>query len=272
MPYAAGHAGARIYYETTGERGPNVVLIQGLGLSSRFWFDMPRLLADDHRVIALDNRGTGRSDRPWGPYRMAHMADDVAGVLDAAGADSAYVVGISMGGMIAQEVALRHASRVRGLVLLATWAGLPHVHLPAPRTLATLLALPLLGKRAGPALSKLLLPRARRPAARELLGRWPAALAAEPPAPLAFFAQFAAAATHSTGFRLKRISCPTVIVSGEEDAIMRKENGDILARRIPNASHEILPGVAHGIPIVDEAAIGRALARLRRGRSGEATA
>jgi pimeloyl-ACP methyl ester carboxylesterase len=270
MAYAVGHAGARIYYEITGARGPNVVLIQGLGLSSRFWFEMPRILSAEHRVITLDNRGTGKSARPRGPYRMAHMADDVAAVLDAAGADRAYVVGISMGGMIAQEVALRHGPRVEGLVLLATWAGVPHVHLPGPRTLATLLVLPLLGRRAGPALSKLLLPRGHRRRARELLSGWPAALAAEPPDVGAFFAQFAAAAIHSTGFRLNRIGCPTVVVSGEEDAIMRKENGAILARRIPNASHEILPGVAHGIPITDEAAIGRALERLRRGSSSAA--
>jgi len=267
MAYAVGHAGARIYYEITGAGGPNVVLIQGLGLSSRFWFETPRLLSGDHRVITLDNRGTGRSDRPRGPYRMTHMADDVAAVLDAAGADRAYVVGISMGGMIAQEVALRHGPRVHGLVLLATWAGLPHVHLPALQTVATLLALPLLGRRAGPALSKLLLPPTHRRRARELLSAWPAALKAEPPDARAFFAQVAGAATHSTGFRLKRIDCPTVVVSGEKDVVMRKENGAILARRIPNASHEILPGVAHGIPIVDEAAIGRALARLRQGSS-----
>ena len=267
MPFALGHGGSKIYYETTGERGPWVVLLQGLGLSSRFWFDMPRLLAEDpdapHRVITLDNRGTGRSARPRGPYRMKHMADDVAAVIAASGAGQAIVVGISMGGMIAQEVALGHADRVSGLVLLATWAGIPHVQLPKLRALGTLLSLPLLGKRSGKALAGLLLPRAHLRQARTVMGGWPAALAAEPTDIRAFFAQVAAAALHTTGFRLKQIRCPTVVVCGDEDVIMRLRNAEILARRIPNAVLEILPGVAHGIPLTDERAIARAIARIR---------
>jgi 3-oxoadipate enol-lactonase len=267
MPFATGHGGAQIYYETTGDRGPWVVLIQGLGLSSRFWFHMPRLLADDpehpHRVIVLDNRGTGRSDRPRGPYRMGHMADDVAAVIAAAGVGPAIVCGISMGGMVAQEVALRHPALVRGLVLLATWAGVPHVQLPSPTALATLVTLPFrAGRSRGRALARLLLPRERVRAAKELMSAWPAALAADPTDPRAFFAQLAAAALHTTGFRLKQILCPTVVVCGEEDAIMRMRNAEILAARIPNATLEILPGVAHGIPMTDERAIARAVARI----------
>jgi 3-oxoadipate enol-lactonase len=267
MPFAIGHGGARIRYEVLGARGPWVVLIQGLGLSSRFWFDAPRLLAEDpaqeHRVLVLDNRGTGQSDKPRGPYRMAHMAEDVAAVIDAAGASPAIVVGISMGGMIAQEVALRHPTRVAGLVLLATWAGLPHVALPHPRALATLVSLPFLGPRAGHALTSLLLAEAHRPRAHELLREWPAAMRAEPADPWVYFAQLAAAATHSTGFRLGKIGCPTVVVCGDEDLIMRKGNGEILARKIPKAHLELIEGASHGIPITDEHAIARAVAKVR---------
>ncbi len=270
MPYATGHGGAKVHYETIGDRGPWVVLVQGLGLSSRFWFDTPRRLADDvdgpRRVLTLDNRGTGRSDRPRGPYRMAHMADDVAAVIREAGIGPAIVVGISMGGMIAQEVALRHPRAVSGLVLLATWAGLPHVQLPRPRALATLVSLPMRSsKDRGRALARLLLPRAhvaRSATAAAALGEWPNALAEDPTDPRAFFAQLAAASTHSTGFRLRNIRCPTVVVCGDEDAIMRPGNARILARRIPGAALEILPGVAHGIPITDERAIGRAVTRV----------
>jgi pimeloyl-ACP methyl ester carboxylesterase len=127
-------AGARIHYEVheshAGPGAPAVVLIQGLGLSSRFWFDLPDRLRPKWRVVLLDNRGVGRSDRPRGPYRMAAMADDVAAVLNAAGVQRACIVGISLGGMIAQHVALRHPARVAGLVLLATTAGFPHARLP----------------------------------------------------------------------------------------------------------------------------------------------
>jgi 3-oxoadipate enol-lactonase len=271
MPFATGHGGAQIYYETTGDRGPWVVLIQGLGLSSRFWFHMPQLLAGDpdhpHRVLVLDNRGSGRSDRPRGPYRMGHMADDVAAVIRAAGVDRPIVCGISMGGMIAQEVALRHPTLVGGLVLLATWAGIPHVQLPRPFALATLLSMPFrTGRSRGRALARLLLPRTHVRLAKDVLGAWPDAFAAEPPDPRAFFAQAMAAALHTTGFRLKQILCPTVVVCGEEDAIMRRRNAEILAARIPNARLEILPGVAHGIPITDERAIARAVASISTSR------
>src|SRR6478672_59781 len=102
MPFTPSK-GVRIHYSVTGPRsGAPVVLLQGLGLSSRFWFDIPNLLAaDGRRVLAIDNRGTGKSDKPRRPWTMRAMADDVARVLDAEEIDAAYVVGISMGGMIA---------------------------------------------------------------------------------------------------------------------------------------------------------------------------
>src|SRR4051812_29444515 len=98
MPIARS-GGARIHYSEHGTRGrgPTVLLIQGLGLSSRFWFDVPELLANDpagpRHVLAIDNRGTGRSDKPRRLWTMATMADDVAAVLDHAGIDAAFVVG-----------------------------------------------------------------------------------------------------------------------------------------------------------------------------------
>src|SRR5258708_4772752 len=135
---------------STWAASPTVVLGQGLGLWSRFWFKVPERLAqgpDGWRVVVLDNRGVGRSDKPRGPYRMATLADDVAAVLDEARIDRAHVVGISLGGMIAQHVALRHPSRVSGLLLLATTAGLPYARLPRARAIATLVGLPFAGRR-----------------------------------------------------------------------------------------------------------------------------
>ncbi len=149
-----------------------MVLLQGLGLSSAFWFDVPRLLASDERrprhVIAIDNRGTGRSDKPRRLWTMGTMADDVIAVLDHAGVDSAFIVGISMGGMIAQHVALRHPSRVRGLVLLATTAGFLMGALPKPATLGRLLSLPFGGPRAATNLTRLLLPESKWSRGREI--------------------------------------------------------------------------------------------------------
>ena len=168
MPFAVGPRRARIHYQVMGEGDDNVVLVQGLGLSSRFWFEQPELLATDpdrpRRVLVLDNRGTGKSDKPRPPYRMAEMADDVIAAMDAAGMRAATIVGISMGGMIAQHVALRHPSRVDGLVLLATTPGLPHGRLPGVRALRTLISLSLFGPRRGSnGLASLLLSKDHEP-------------------------------------------------------------------------------------------------------------
>ena len=269
MPFATGARGARIYYETRGTAGPPAILIQGLGLSSRFWFDLPDRLAagrDPWRVLTPDHRGVGRSDRPLGPYGMHTKADDVAGVLDHAGLDRAFVVGISLGGMVAQHVAIRHPSRVAGLVLLATTAGFPHVRLPRLRALAYFLGLPLTGRLnrdpIDPAFARLLLSRKDVPRASELLSGWPTALKTEPTSLRVFAAHFAAVLGHSTGAALRQLACPTVIVCGDDDALLPAQNSRVLARLIPGAHLEIVPG-GHILPANDPECVRRALDRAR---------
>jgi pimeloyl-ACP methyl ester carboxylesterase len=121
MPFAE-RDGTRLYWEEAGSGDP-VLLIMGLGMNATGWWRTIPVLAEHHRVLAFDNRGVGRSDRPPGPYSVPMLADDAVAILDAAGEQSANVYGISLGGMIAQEVVLRHAGRVRRLVLGATTAG-----------------------------------------------------------------------------------------------------------------------------------------------------
>jgi 3-oxoadipate enol-lactonase len=280
MPFAVGSRGVRIHYRVLGDGGDNVVLVQGLGLSSRFWFEQPELLVGDperpRRVLVLDNRGTGKSDKPRPPYRMGEMADDVIAAMDAAGMRRAVVVGISMGGMIAQHVALRHPNRVDGLVLLATTPGLPHGRLPGVRALATLLALPLFAGRGGmKVLASILLTKEHMRDARVLMRDWPAALKEERMPPLAFLGQFAAIALHSTGFRLSKLDVPAIVVGAEQDVLVPAVCSKKLARLIPHAELELLPDAAHGIPITDRDVVRRALDRLRaldRARTFEAAA
>lgn len=268
MPHVS-RGPVRIHYRAFGSPGDAVVLLQGLGLSSRYWFDVPDQLAAraprGFHVVTPDNRGTGKSDKPRGAYRMRELADDVAAVLDHAGIDRAYVLGISLGGMIAQEVALRHSDRVRGLALLATTPGLPHGRLPPPRSLASLLSIPFVRKRGGPAtaLYRLVLAERHVGQADELLSRWPAAMAEDPIVMHGFFGQFAAAALHSTGARLGRLRCPAVVVTGDEDVLIPSRNSEILARRIPRARLRVLPQMGHGIPIADPGVVERALDELR---------
>ena len=225
MPHATTKDGHRIHYRLVGEpKSPrSVVMVQGLALSGRFWFDVPERLAEatGDRVLVLDNRGTGQSDRPRRPWRMGTMADDVAAAMTHAGIERAIVVGISMGGMIAQHVALRHAERVEGLVLLATTPGLPHGRLASPRALAMLARLPFLrGAAARSASARLLLPPAEVPRAAELLGRWAPAFAKDPIRPRTFFFHIGAILGHSTGERLPHVRIPTIVVAAAHDALV----------------------------------------------------
>jgi 3-oxoadipate enol-lactonase len=121
MPYAALN-GIRIHYDTHGEGDP-VLLISGLSAPSANWLFQVKGLAPHYRVITFDNRGAGESDLPEAPvYPTAQMADDAAAVLEHLDIKRAHVVGHSMGGTIAMELAIRHPRRVRSLSLCGTWA------------------------------------------------------------------------------------------------------------------------------------------------------
>ncbi len=267
MPIATSR-GAQLHYTTRGTRGtgPAVVLIQGLGLSSRFWFDIPELLADDPEaprfVIAVDNRGTGRSDKPRRLWTMGTMADDVIAVLDHAGVDEAFIVGISMGGMIAQHVALRHPTRVRGLVLFATTAGFLMGKLPEMTALKRLLTLPLGGPRAATNLTRLLLPESKWTRAKEIFRDWPNAVRDDPTAPHTFAAHFFAASTHLVTRKLRRIRCPVVVVAGAHDALIPLRNATVLAESIPNAELEIVPDTGHAVFADDRDLVRRMVVRV----------
>src|SRR3712207_194537 len=113
--------GIDLYYEETGS-GPPLLLIAGLGGNTLGWVMLLPALAQHFRVIAFDNRGAGRSSAPPGPYTTRQMADDAAALLAHLGIERAHVLGLSLGGMIAQELALAHAERVDRLVLYATYA------------------------------------------------------------------------------------------------------------------------------------------------------
>ncbi|MEY2570360.1 MAG: 3-oxoadipate enol-lactonase, partial [Acidimicrobiaceae bacterium] len=121
MSFVESNDGTRIRYRVEGRKGGEpVLLIQGLGVDSRGWLLQRVALACTYRVLSVDNRGTGGSEKPVGPYDLEQLALDALAVLDAEGIDSAHMVGASMGGIIAQIIAVRHPSRVRSLVLACT--------------------------------------------------------------------------------------------------------------------------------------------------------
>ena len=121
MPHSTVN-GIKIYYEEQG-KGEPLILINGLAFPMDLWFAQIRELSKDFRVIALDNRGIGRSDQPDEEYSIAMMASDAVGLLQSLGIAKAHVVGLSMGGFISQEIALSYPEVVNRLILVATGMG-----------------------------------------------------------------------------------------------------------------------------------------------------
>lgn len=237
-----------IHYESTGAGAP-VLLVMGLGMTATGWWRTTPVLAEALRVLTFDNRGVGRSARPRGPYTAAEMADDAVAVLDAAGEPSAHVYGISLGGMIAQEIALRHPARVRSLVLGATTAGGRHA-VPAD---ADVLAF--FGRRAEMPAEEAVwasVPYNYAPGTRERHGDRIARDVAErlrfPIEPEPYRAQLAAALGHDAGDRLGGISARTLVVHGGRDVMVPPVNGERLARAIPAAELRMWPDAGHLYP------------------------
>lgn len=250
MPTTTGR-GPPIHYEELGDpRARPVLLVMGMGFSSAGWDRLPARLAERFRVIVFDNRGTGRTPRPRGLYRTRDLADDAARVLDAAGVRRAGVFGISMGGMIAQELALRHGDRLSALALGATFGDWLRSKKASGRTLLDL-ALLVAGRPGRKArLQRLIV-------SDEMVERAPAEVArflkrgglAEPATTLT---QMIAVARHRALDRLEALRVPTLVLSGDADRLVPVENSRELARRIPHARLVELPGAGHVFPFERE--------------------
>ena len=265
MPIAR-HDGVDLHWEASGDGEP-VLLVMGLGMSATGWWRTVPVLAERFRVLAFDNRGMGRSGRPDGPYTTAVMAGDCAAVLDAAGVDAAHVYGISLGGMIAQEVALRHPGRVRRLVLGATTPGGPRHVAPDAATLA------FFRRRAELSAEEAVwasVPYNYGPSTRALHGQRVADDIAQrlrfPVEPAPYAAQLEAALGHDAHDRLGAVRAPTLVVHGLEDRMVLPANAHLLTAAIAGARLDAWPGAGHLYP-TDEPRADRAVAAFLSGRS-----
>ena len=247
-----------LFYEEQG-RGDPLLLIMGLAADSAAWLFQVPAFAERYRTITFDNRGVGRSAKPAGPYTIPAMADDAAGLLDVLGIERAHVVGVSMGGMIAQELALRHPARVRGLVLACTYPE-PDGDIERQRAAS----MTLLGGSVGAdgavkidaaALDPMMLFQhlmplvfnqeflnQELPKLMQLFGgalQWGVSMDA-------IMAQVEACVGHRTTDRLRDITAPTLVITGDADRLIPPANSDIIARHIPNARLVKVPGGSHG--------------------------
>jgi pimeloyl-ACP methyl ester carboxylesterase len=262
VPFARNGT-VKIHWESFGE-GPAVLLVAGQGMTVDGWWATIPVLARSLRVIAFDNRGTGRSSRsPW-PYSVAQMAHDAVAVLDAAGEQHAHVYGISLGSLVAQEVALRHPDRVQALVLGASSAGGFAAYKPSPSSFAQtfLVRAGAMGpeEAAWAAVPYTYADKTRRCHPERIVADIAHRLSS-PPEPLAYLHQAAAVAAHDAYERLNRMAAPTLVVHGEQDVFVPPANALVLAERIPGAQLRLWPDAGHMYPI-DEPRADREIARF----------
>lgn len=250
MPRA--HVGdLTLHYETAGSGTP-VLLVMGFCIRGAGWrFQVPALSAH-HEVCVYDNRGCGTSDTPAPGYPITAMADDAVRLMDHLDWPNAHVVGVSMGGMIAQHIALEHRERTRSLVLIATSAGGMFGRLPTFRGLPHVLSGSLRrnNRQATLAsLTKLLFPRAIRD---ELGTDWIHQCLDEDltptPTPEGRKGQLKAVFGHNTRQRLQELTgVPTLVVKPELDQLVRPSESEYLHRSIPGSRIVRLEGVGHGL-------------------------
>lgn len=243
MPYA--HNGrVRIYWEEEGAGDP-LLLIMGLSFSLAMWAELRPFLAQHFRIILFDNRCIGKSDTPWRPFSIGAMAEDAVAVLNAAGVAAAHVFGISMGGMIAQELAARHPERVKKLILGCTHcAGGKSVlaKLDALRPLTV----PFLSRDARLRAIVPLIYDAHTPAGRierdlRLIRQNPAKIPG-------YLQQLAAIGRWRIEGRAGNLSGPVLVIHGEEDRLVPPENARILAGQIKGAKLVLIPRASHIFP------------------------
>jgi 3-oxoadipate enol-lactonase len=239
-------AGTELHYERAGAGEP-LLLIQGMSANHMAWGrPFSALLEKDFEVISFDNRGMGLSRRVTEAFSIAEMAADTAGLLDVLELDSAHVLGISMGGMIAQELALAHPGRLRSLTLGCTYCGGEGSQLMDPADFQGLVEAMSSGDqdRVFRAMYELNLSPGFRADASRYAGF--TEMAAALPAPRETIGlQLQAITAHDTGARLPGLTVPTLVVHGTLDRVLGYPNGPMIASLIPGARLETYEGAGH---------------------------
>jgi pimeloyl-ACP methyl ester carboxylesterase len=254
----------RIYYESHGEGDP-LVLIRGLGSNADHWYAQVPDLSRHYRVVTFDNRGIARSNDPGEPFTIPDMAEDTIRLMDALGIEQAHVLGLSLGGMVAQEMAIRHPERIKGLILVVTLCGGQHqvVAEDAVREKLQRMVVENSVDAKIRALDVFFTPRTikERP---KVLQAYAEVSMKYPPGMEILQRQFEAASRHDAYDRLDRIKAPTLVLTGEEDVLIPPGNSKILAKRIPYAELLVIPGGGHQIMIEQPQSCNQAIVAFLR--------
>jgi 3-oxoadipate enol-lactonase len=241
MPLANAN-GTKIFWNEAGSGDP-LVMIMGLGASHEMWHRTWPVMARKYRTIVFDNRGVGQSDVPPGPYLIAQMAADTAAIMDAAGLERAHVLGISMGGMIAQEFAITHPHRVRSLILGCTACGGQNSVPAAPNARQVLMERARMTPEEGAEAMVPFIYDASTPRARideDLAIRRRTFPTAE-----GYLAQLQAVLAWTSYERLPQIKVPALIIHGEADQLIPPQNAYILHERIAGSRLVMLSHASH---------------------------
>jgi pimeloyl-ACP methyl ester carboxylesterase len=237
--------GLRMYYRLVGQ-GPPLVLVMGLSGDLTWWGPLVHELEKTFQILLFDNRGAGRTDKPEEKYTIPMFAYDTVRLMDGLGISRAHVFGISLGGMIAQEIALSCPDRVDRLVLGCTHTGGEGFVAPDLEDLE-----PLTLKRGGPLEEvarqniEILFGSKYRREHPEVIEAMIQRYLTNPPPRKPFMQQFFAALAHNGYDRLPRIHAPTLIVTGDADRLIPPENAEVLRARIPGSRLVRLRGAGH---------------------------
>jgi 3-oxoadipate enol-lactonase len=237
--------GIQIAYELRGEGAP-LVMIHGAQGDQTMLAGLASDFADGFRVLTFDQRGSGLSEKPDLPYSIAMLADDTAALIDHLAMSPAHVIGVSMGGMIALELALRHPQKVRSLVLGCTTAGGSKVIPIGGEAFQKAYAeRPMTAEERGRALAEAAFSKGFLAQNPEVVTSMIEARRSRPIDSTALAHRLKAAMEHDTYDRLASISCPTLVITGRDDALIAWQNSQILAECIKDAKQVILEPAGH---------------------------
>jgi len=237
--------GVELAYELRGAGDPIVMIHGAQGDQSMFngmWNDF----VSSHRVLTFDQRGSGLSEKPDMPYSIAMLADDTAALMDHLKIARAHIIGVSMGGMIAQELALRHPAKVRSLTLGCTTPGGPNaVRATAGLSTNAYSTKPMTPEDRGKALAEAAFSKGYLEKHPEIIASMIESRRRRPIDNTAFPHRMKAASEHNTYDRLGEIKAPTLVITGKDDALIAWENSRILSERIKGAEEVILEPAGH---------------------------